>query len=491
MATLIKNGLLIDGTGHPPLKADVLFRGEIIEKIGNIPTREGRVVIDARGGFVFPGLVDVGVMMDDYEALFSDRHSAALLRRGITTLIGGTYGESLAPFSAACVNKKLHFRCTHPASRDWEHQGEFLGFVERYRPPMNFGTLVGYHTVRNCIVKNMDGDPTRDELIAIERSVKESLEAGAFGISFDMKSSHTSLMPKRTFSELAGLTGRYGGVLSLTAEDNVSASDTFLDAYALSERRGVSVEIGRLSVETGEEMEEFIKTLAKLERKRSVVAVHFDVAVIGSAREEAFVKLLPSWAREKSLDMILPFLRRSSHRARLVTHFKKIIPQEALVGEVPSNLSFLRGKKLSAVGENHGIGPAEALIRIMELSGLRGSCLFPGVINPGFLVTALHSPFSVLSSHCLSPQDDVPSLLEIAEQLNISFETLIMKHTLRPAKKFRIAKRGLIKEGYFADVVVLGTDGYPERVFVNGNATYVKGAMMPLRAGHALRIGKG
>ncbi len=487
MATLIKNGLLYDGTGHPPIKADVLFRGGKIEKIGTIPPREARVVVDAMGGIVTPGFIDIGVRMDDYQIIFSDRHASSLLARGITTVIGGAYGESLAPFSAACVNKKLHFRCTHPASRDWGETGEFFEFLERYRPPLNFGSLAGYHTVRNCTVRNLEGDPDREEQKAIFRALSEALDAGAFGVSFDMRAPHALLMPKRMFAEIAELVGTRGGILFITAEEGVSSGKTILDAHALSEKRGVSVEIGRLSASSSEETEEFAKALAKLEKKKSTVAVHFDVGIEGEWREEPFVKLFPAWAREKSMEAMLAPMRLASHRARLASHFAASLPTGTLIGEVPSNLSFLRGKSLSAVAENHGKSPSETFVRLLLLSGLEGTCMIPEGANIGFLASALRSPLSLVSSHCASPYGEPKSLIFSAEGTGYPLENLVSKNTFRPAKKFRIPKRGLIKEGYFADIAVFGADARPARVFVNGNCAYADGGIAPSRAGHVLR----
>src|SRR6056297_145375 len=97
MNTLIKNGLIFDGRGQPPYKKDILIKGERIYKIGEIDKSKADQVIDAEGAYVFSGFIDINSGIDHHLKILTEPHQKSFIEQGVTTVIGGNSGSSLAP----------------------------------------------------------------------------------------------------------------------------------------------------------------------------------------------------------------------------------------------------------------------------------------------------------------------------------------------------------------------------------------------------------
>ena len=487
MATLIKNGLVYDGTGGEPVKTDILIKGKEIAEIGRVPVKSAKVIIDASGKIVTPGFIDIGVRIDDYHILFSPKHQRGLLERGITTVIGGGYGESLAPFSHNCANRGLHFRCSHFANKDWESVSDFFAFLIKHKIPLNFGTFVGYHTVSNCVSKNIYGDPTESETKSILNILDKAMGAGVFGVSFDFKNLCGISVSKKMMKEVAEIVKKHSCVLSLTTHEKEKCADALRDAYSFSQKTGVSVEINHFCHEDGKsEKKKLFEILEKLEKKSSGTNVNFDV-YSSEWEEEKFEHLIPKWGRGKNLDETLKIFRLATQRKRISDYLEKNIPDGVIIGELPPNFSFLRGKLLSDFAKNRECTKEEALIFLMQKSRLNGTCIFPKKTDKEVVEHLLLSPISLISSHLASADEDEknfePFSINKLKMDKVPFESIISKYTHSPAQKLNIKKRGIIKKKYFADISIFNKDGEAEHVFVNGALAYSEGKLGEINFG--------
>jgi N-acyl-D-aspartate/D-glutamate deacylase len=188
---LIKNGVIIDGTGRPGFRTDLLLRGGRIEAIGSLPDPQVLPVIDADGLTLTPGFIDAHTHAD-YILADEDsvKYMEPFVRQGITTMITGNCGGSPAP-----ANKRVReFLSAYKPimlpreglSWAWASMGDFLNVVERQGIPLNMGQLVGHGTVRLHVMGCRPDAPDREELSAMRRLVRESLEAGALGLSYGL-----------------------------------------------------------------------------------------------------------------------------------------------------------------------------------------------------------------------------------------------------------------------------------------------------------------
>src|SRR3989344_2649948 len=126
MTTIIKNGFVYDGSGRPPFKGDILIRGERIIHFGNNINRRANKTIDATGAIVTPGFIDINNASDHYLDIFAKPHQENFLKQGITTLIGGNCGASLAPLLKGSLNPLRKWGELPKINIGWHSIKEFL-----------------------------------------------------------------------------------------------------------------------------------------------------------------------------------------------------------------------------------------------------------------------------------------------------------------------------------------------------------------------------
>ena len=141
---LIKNGTIIDGSGKPKYRGDVGIREGVIAELGDLHNEHAEIEIDATGKYVAPGFIDVNNHSDTYWRLFLDPALESLAYQGITTVVGGNCGTSLAPLTDHEVMKSIQkWTDMSKVSFNWLSMREFLNEVENKKIALNFATLVG------------------------------------------------------------------------------------------------------------------------------------------------------------------------------------------------------------------------------------------------------------------------------------------------------------------------------------------------------------
>ncbi|MFX1345134.1 MAG: amidohydrolase family protein, partial [Promethearchaeota archaeon] len=179
---IIRNGKILDGTGNPWFLADIRIKdGKILNISPNLSTDfEDTFVIDADGHVVSPGFIDVHSHAD--LSLIYDQKLECLAQQGITTVVVGNCGMSLAPRNP---EKDEYFRNTSEIKIDvpWHTFKEYLEVLENQGSSLNVVPLVGFGTVRQSVLEDDPRRPSKQELKHMQSYVEEAMQAGAFGIS--------------------------------------------------------------------------------------------------------------------------------------------------------------------------------------------------------------------------------------------------------------------------------------------------------------------
>ena len=128
---LIKNIQLLDGSGRPPVKADVLVKNEKISAIGNFPKYRADEIIDGLGAYLAPGFIDINTDSDHYLTLFSNPSQKDFVAQGVTTIIGGQCGASLAPLIYGSLESIREWADISKINVNWHTLAEFLKAMER------------------------------------------------------------------------------------------------------------------------------------------------------------------------------------------------------------------------------------------------------------------------------------------------------------------------------------------------------------------------
>src|SRR5687768_9401106 len=157
---IIAKGLVYDGSGRAPVRADVAINGASIAKVGDLANATATRKIDAAGHAVAPGFIDLHAHLDPIQRM-PDGESA--VRQGVTLALGGPDGGGPFPF------------------------GEYLAAVEKLPLGLNVAFLAGHNSIRRSVMKLVDRAPTAEELATMERHVEQSMREGAFGLSTGLK----------------------------------------------------------------------------------------------------------------------------------------------------------------------------------------------------------------------------------------------------------------------------------------------------------------
>ncbi|RLG43533.1 MAG: D-aminoacylase, partial [Thermoproteota archaeon] len=179
---VIKEGLVVDGSGSPGFKADLAVKGGRIAKIDEVIDVEADRIINAEGLAVCPGFIDIHTHSDF--VLLVNPKAESKVRQGVTTEVVGNCGGSAAPARGAALERAKRIMSGYGIDRvEWTSFSDYLNLLERKGIAINVVALVGHGTVRQCALGMENRPPTERELQEMKSLVAEAMEAGAFGMS--------------------------------------------------------------------------------------------------------------------------------------------------------------------------------------------------------------------------------------------------------------------------------------------------------------------
>lgn len=463
MRTVIKNGLVYDGKGNAPVKQDILIQNDRIVRLGNIKKRGSDWVIDAAGKKIVPGFIDVGGTFDRYGTLFLESETERIVRNGVTTIIGGFCGLSLAPLLGGSLEFLKKRTGVDAGNVQWSTVHEFYRVFRKRRPTVNFYTLVGHETLVDAAVRNRERkrDLIDEEFEIVKYALNRSFAEGAVGLSFNMEDVADKNIPLRELQELVRLATRNGKIVSFHLRDYRDGLTASVDdIIQFSENESLSIHVSHCVPISGFEPI-FWETVSRLERASEKTSIIFDCP----------------------------------YRPYVAAPIRRFLPSRLSINEITSYLlhtydlekfsivyslrpfSFSSETFLRKYAEQNRLQITDAFIRLAEQSN-GAAILRYYAVSDELLRDAALSPIAIVSSGGgipktaeSEPHPILRFLSDTAECRAIPFENALRKVTSFPAEKFGIRERGAIEENYFADIVIL-KDFSPERVFINGISVF-------------------
>jgi len=523
---VIKDGLVVDGLGTPGRVADIGIVGDSISRIGTIPSSRGASVIPARGLVVAPGFIDVH-NHTDINILVNPR-AESYVRQGVTTIVAGQCGDSPFPLSDAMFEEaEKSLRKEYGLVLSWRDIRGFYALIDKSGTALNFSSCVGQGTVRAAAMGYEGRKPEAAELALMKKLVANSMAGGAFGISTGLEYAPGGFASTEELIEVCRAAAPYKGMYATHMRDEedfvVEAVD---EAIRIARESGLPLQISHLK--TGY-VRNWPKLGAILERLETARAAGLDVycdryPYIASAT--GLDLYFPLWAREGTTEVFLGRLRDPSLEVKLKAY---VGTKEAEMGSWDRVLisgvdmeknKGLEGMNILEASRNRGKPPFDFIRDLLiEESGRVGIVQF--AMSEDNLMTLMAHPLVGIGSDgsALAPYGPLgkgkphprsygafPRALGkyVREERLLSIEAMVRKMTSVPAERFGFTRRGVLRAGNFADIVVFDPDRirdkatwadphqYPEgipHVLVNGKVVIMDGEHSGVTAGAVLRKG--
>ena len=248
---LIKNGTILDGSGAPRYRGDVAVKDGVITSITPNITESAKEVIDAEGLFVTPGFLDTHAHSDDNVFFKNDGYNC--LEQGITLQLAGNCGESPAPYPDNALMSPIH-REVSPEEmervvRISKNSHTFMEEAKRKEMGINMAFLVGHNALRAHAMGFSDAEPTSDQMADMKENVAKAMEAGFFGFSTGLVYAPSVYGTTKEFVELAKVAARYKGVYAshIRGEGN-NVMNAVQEAIQVGRESGASVLISHIKI---------------------------------------------------------------------------------------------------------------------------------------------------------------------------------------------------------------------------------------------------
>ena len=541
---LLVGGRIVDGSGGPSYRGDVAVKDGRIARIGNLADCEADRVIELSGRVVAPGFIDIHSHSDFVLPLPDQAEFLKhFVRQGITTLVVGNCGYAPAPINPATADlMQAYTAAIKPRNIDWEWGtfGEFLDYLDEHGVYLNTVPLAAHGALRIASMGFDARAPTDEELRVMKTLLAECLESGAFGLSCGLIYAPGQYA---TTDELVEL-GR-----GLRADDGIFAfhvrgsSETLLPAteevLTVATEAGIRVQHSHMEAFGKAHWEKVETTLSRHELAREQGVDHgFDV-IPYTAANTTFLAILPPWSLEGGVGKLLERLRDRQTRAQIKHDMAHVIPEWPTwdPGGWPHNLVEATGwenvwimwvaseankhcerKSVARLARETGRDPFDVAADLILDEQGQIMAFYIGVSGDldeqWPLRQIIQHPNAAIETDAFSLGRGMPNPALLGsfprvlgqyarDEGLLTFEEAVRKMTSLSAERMRLKDRGLVREGFWADLTVIDPDTVGdnatyldpdqppsgiEYVFVNGTAVVDAGEVNTRSlAGHVLR----
>lgn len=472
---LLRDATVIDGSGAPRYQADVAIRGERIAAIGKLSAASAVEVIDVGGQVVAPGFIDAHT--HDDRALLSSPDMTPKVSQGVTTVITGNCGISLAPMPIAVPQPVTPPLNLLDDAGEWFRFRSFREYTDSVRgapAAVNCAHLVGHTTLRIACMERLDRPATGEEVRRMRALVDEALDAGAIGVSTGLFYETAVAATTEEVIEVSRPLGEHGGLYCTHMRDEADRIvDSLEETFRIGRETGVPVVISHHKLVGRPNYGRSRETLALIEQRMREQPVCLDC--------------YPYTAGSTILSA-----DRAATASRVLVTWSKALPEFA-------------GRDLSEIAEQLRVSQDEAIERLQPA----GAIYFR--MDEEDVQRILQFGPTMIGSDGL-PHDTAPHprlwgafprvLGHYGRLLGLfPLETAVHKMTGLTARNFGLRDRGLIREGAYADLTIFDPDTVEDAatyadpmarargidsVFVNGRAVWRAGRSTGARPGQVL-----
>ena len=497
---LIRNARVVDGTGNPWYRADVAIRDGKIAAIGNLGGAQAARVVDARERVLSPGFIDVHTHVEGVVEKIPGGDN--FLMDGVTSIVTGNCGGSAADL------------------------GEFFKRLDGAGLGLNVASLYGHNTVRSRVMGTANRPATPEEIAKMQGLVEQAMRDGAVGFSTGLIYIPGTYSNSDEVVALAKAAAKHGGVYSSHMRDEgARVLDAIEEALRVGREAGMRVELSHFKIDNRRLWGASEKSLALVEKARREGV---DVVVDQYPYDHSSTNLgitLPSWALADGREKVEERLKDPPTRARIAREMEKKVKElghkdysYAIVASCRFDPS-IEGKNISEInrlkGRKHRI--KDEIQTILDLQQQGGAQMVYHSMGNKDVERIMRYPNTAVASdggirelgsgvpHPRSYGTNARVLAEYVRRRNIlTLEDAVRRMTSLPARTFAFHDRGLLREGYRADLLLFDpakvedkatyqkphqfSEGF-DLVIVNGKVAVEEGKPTGVRSGQVIRGG--
>ena len=526
---VIRNGMVYDGTGRPPRRADICIRGDRIAAVGALSKAKAATSIDATGLAVAPGFINMLSWSTD--SLIADGRSQGEIRQGVTTEIFGE-GESYGPWNEAMKARRKQAQGDIQYDIAWTTLAEYLAYLEKRGVSPNVASFIGAATVREYVLGEADVQPSPEQLDEMRALVRREMEAGALGIGSSLIYAPGTYARTEELIELCRVAARYKGkYISHLRSEGDRLLEGVDELIRISREARLPAEIYHLKAAGEANWPKLREAVQRVEAARHEgLAITADMYTY-TAGSTGFDACLPRWALDGGYEALFARLQDPAAREKIATEMRTPglgwenlclaagSPERILlVGFKTDALKPLTGKTLAEVARVRGTDPyttimdliledrtrIDVVFFLMSEDNVRAEIALPWVSFGSD--AASMSPEGVFLKSSTHPRayGNFARLLGkyVRDEKIISLQEAIRRVSGLPARNLGLDHRGLLQKGMFADVVVFDPATIQDRatyenphqfsvgvrdVFVNGVRVLSNGEHTGSTPGRVLR----
>jgi N-acyl-D-amino-acid deacylase len=492
---VIRGGEILDGSGGKPIHGDVAVKGQRIVYVG--PHAPGRAakVIDAHGKAVAPGFINM--LSHSEDSLIADGRGQSELRQGVTLEVMGE-GGSVGPLTPKMrqLGEQREHDVKYPM--DWTTLDGGLQSLAKRGIALNVASFVGAGTTRTYVLGEDDVQPTPAQLAAMRRLVREAMRDGAMGVGSALIYAPSTFARTDELAALATEAGRCGGIyISHMRSEGDRALEATDELIEISRRSGAPAEIFHMKTSGRDNWGKEDAFIARIEAARARGQRITADMYTYPASSTGFDAAMPTWVQAGGQEAWIARLKDPATRAKVLAEMHEDHPKTwensyrqagpdgtLLVGFKSAALKPLTGKTLAEVAKERGATPEDTIIDLIIADGSRIQVVYSSMSEANVAkqmklpwvsfgsdasAQAPEGVFLLSSTHPRAYGNFVRVLGKYARDEHlITLPDAVRRLSALPAHNLGLHDRGLLKAGYYADVVVFDSGT------VTDHATFTK-----------------
>ncbi len=493
--TIIRNGMIYDGNGGEPYKADIGINADTIVFIGDLSKASAKNEVDAKGNAVAPGFINM--LSWATETLIEDGRSQSDIRQGVTLEVMGE-GWSMGPLNEQLKKQQQSSQGDIKYKIDWNTLGEYLNFLEKKGISCNVASFIGATTVRMNVIGEDNRDPTPAEMDSMKLLVKQAMEEGAMGVGTSLIYPPAFFAKTNELVELCKVASSYGGsYISHMRSEGDKLHEAIEELITIAKEANIHAEIYHLKAAGKDNWSKMDSVIRRVEKARAAglnVTADMYTYIAGGT---GLTATMPPTLQDGGFGKLRERLQDPPIRKQLIKQMNTKTdkwenffygvgtPENILVvGFKQDSLKKYTGKTLGQIAKLFGKSAEETAMDLIIKDSTRVECIY-FLMNEDNVKKQVAIPWVSFGSDEGSYANEGVFLKSNAhpraygcfarvlgkysrDEKIITLQEAIRKLAKLPAINLKIQKRGELKVGNYADIVIFD----PSKV--KDNATFEK-----------------